>query len=81
MIDIIIVNWNSGDYLKKCINSIFSSNNENYINTTLIIDNNSTDSSLNRIELNKKTKIIKNKVNVGFSKACNQGFRSGYTTF
>ncbi len=75
MIDIIIVNWNSGDYLKKCIDSIFSTNNEDYISTIFIIDNNSTDFSLNKIELNKRIKIICNEANVGFSKACNQGFK------
>jgi len=75
MIDVIIVNWNSGEYLKKCIDSIFLTNNKNYINTIFIIDNNSTDFSLSRIEPDNKIKIIHNKTNVGFSKACNQGFK------
>lgn len=75
MIDIIIVNWNSGDYLKKCVSSIFSGNNENYINTVFVIDNNSTDSSASNIEVNKRIKVIKNKVNIGFSRASNQGFK------
>lgn len=75
MVDIIIINWNSGDYLRKCVESIFSTNSENYINDIIIIDNNSTDSSLEGIEMNRKINVIRNKINKGFSKACNQGFK------
>lgn len=75
MIDIVIVNWNSADFLKKCLNSIFSTNNENYIYNVFVIDNNSKDSSLDNIPVNSRIKIIHNKINVGFSKACNQGFK------
>ena len=81
MIDVIIVNWNSGEYIKKCIDSIFSTNNKNLINTIFIIDNGSTDASLNKVELNKKIKIIRNKTNMGFSKACNQGFKLSTCTY
>lgn len=75
MVDIVIINWNSNDYLEKCINSTFSTRNEYYINTIFVIDNNSTDSSISRIASNRRVRIIKNKVNVGFSKGCNQGFK------
>src|SRR6185437_12163713 len=81
MIDIIIVNWNSGDYLEKCINSLFTTNNILSINKVFIIDNNSKDSSVNKIELNKRIKIIRNKVNTGFSKACNQGFQLSTSSY
>lgn len=75
MVDIVIVNWNSGDYLKKCVDSIFFTNNEKYINTIIIIDNNSTDFSINNINISGKIKVIRNAVNIGFSRACNQGFK------
>ena len=81
MIDIIIVNWNSGEFIKKCIDSIFSTNNETYINTVFIIDNDSTDNSLNKIKRNKRIKIIRNKINIGFSKACNQGFKLSTSSY
>jgi hypothetical protein len=81
MIDVIIVNWNSGEYIKKCIDSIFSTNNKNLINTIFIIDNGSTDASLNKVELNKKIKIIRNKTNMGFSRACNQGFKLSTSSY
>jgi GT2 family glycosyltransferase len=75
MVDIIIVNWNSGDYLEKCINSIFSVNNRTYVKNIFIIDNNSKDSSLERIKLHDKIQIIQNKENLGFARASNQGFK------
>lgn len=74
MIDIAIVNWNSGDYLQQCILSIFSSSNEQFVNKVFIIDNNSTDSSLQKILPTDKILIIRNRENKGFAKAANQGF-------
>ncbi len=75
MTDIVIVNWNSGDYLYKCIQSIFNTLNESLVNKIFIIDNHSSDDSLIKINANQKIEIIKNTNNRGFSKACNQGFR------
>lgn len=75
MIDVVIINWNSGDYLQKCIQSIFSTDNRNFVTKVFIIDNNSSDLSLQKIRLNDKTEIVRNKENRGFAKACNQGFK------
>ena len=76
MTDVVIVNWNSGDYLKKCINSIFTNRkNEKLIGTVFIIDNNSSDPSLQSIPAYDNLVIIKNSENYGFSRACNQGFK------
>ena len=81
MTDIVIVNWNSGDYLNQCINSIFINENINLIGRVFIIDNDSSDTSLQKILPNNKIKVIKNKENVGFAKACNQGFRECTSSF
>jgi N-acetylglucosaminyl-diphospho-decaprenol L-rhamnosyltransferase len=75
MIDVVIVNWNSGNYLKKCIDSLLVANNVKYIQTIFIIDNNSADSSLEIISSHTKIEILKNRENRGFAKACNQGFK------
>lgn len=76
MVDIIVVNWNSGDYLEKCVQSIFSSSSkENLIHKIFIIDNNSIDSSLRNIPVHQKIEMIHNMQNIGFAKACNQGFK------
>ena len=81
MVDIVIVNWNSGGYLATCINSIFSFGNDKYINKLYIIDNNSSDQSLLSIPLHEKIFIIRNPGNNGFAKACNQGFRLCSATY
>lgn len=73
--DIVIVNWNSGDYLFKCIKSIFSKKNDLLIDKVFIIDNNSSDSSLVQLPNHSRLDIIKNSQNLGFAKACNQGFK------
>lgn len=75
MLNIVIVNWNSGDYLQKCIHSIFSTNDEKLVDKIFIIDNNSSDLSAKQIKPNDKIEIIWNKENRGFAKACNQGFK------
>src|SRR6185503_3597661 len=49
--------------------------NECFINKVVIIDNNSSDNSLQKIKPDNKLVIIQNHENKGFSKACNQGFQ------
>jgi len=74
-LSIIIVNWNSDDQLKRCVNSISKAKNEYFVlNEVIIVDNHSEDNSLtllNRMDL--PLRIIENKKNLGFGKACNQG--------
>ena len=75
VLDIIIVNWNSGNFLVKCIQSLFIEKNDLNIGKVFIIDNNSSDNSLDKILQNNKIEIIRNNENKGFAKAANQGFR------
>ncbi len=75
MTDIVIVNWNSGDFLRNCIESVFLNSNGSLIKQVFIVDNNSTDKSLENLAKNEKIVIIRNKENTGFSRACNQGFK------
>jgi GT2 family glycosyltransferase len=81
MLDVVVVNWNSGDYLQKCIQSLFSTNNKNFINKIFIIDNNSEDSSAQKIKPADNIEIIWNKENRGFAKACNQGFKLSNSSY
>ena len=75
MVDIVIVNWNSGHYLKKCVDSVFAANNQQAVQSVIIIDNNSQDDSLKNISASTKIKQVVNADNAGFAKACNQGFK------
>ena len=74
MVDVVIVNWNSGEYLSKCIRSLLSKSNQVFIGQIFIIDNNSSDNSIALLPSHPKILITKNDVNNGFAKACNQGF-------
>jgi len=74
-VDIVIVNWNSGNFLRRCTASVFSPVNEQYLNQLLIIDNHSMDNSLEGLPADQRIHIIYNPENLGFSRACNQGFR------
>ena len=72
-IDIIIVNWNSGEQLHRCLSSI-ATYGANQINKVVIVDNNSSDESLKYIKcFSLPLEIIKNQRNIGFAAACNQG--------
>lgn len=75
VLGIVIVNYNSGDFLKKCVNSIYSIKNIETIVKVVIVDNNSKDQSLN-FTLKENIKIIENKENKGFGHACNQAANS-----
>lgn len=73
-VSIIIVTWNNEDVIKSCHESI--QKNSGNLNTELIIiDNNSSDDTTIICESFKheKSKLIKNKSNIGFTKAVNQG--------
>lgn len=72
-VSIIIVNWNTKDFLNDCLLSIPSgAGGISY--EILIVDNASTDDSINFIENNfPNVKLIKNYANTGFAAACNQG--------
>ena len=74
-VSIIIVSFNTEEVLKKCLDSIY-----HYLpidkTEVIVVDNASADNSVKTIkEKYSKVKIIENNVNVGFSKAVNQGIK------
>lgn len=72
---IVIVNYNTGEYLKKCIDSIFNQKSK-YKYEIYVIDNNSSDSSYTFIHKEyPQIKLILNKENLGFAAANNQALR------
>ena len=77
-VDIIIVNWNAGDQLYHCLNSIAEVNsfhtNQTEISNVIVVDNASIDESLNKInKISLPLQVICNSSNRGFAAACNQG--------
>lgn len=75
MTDIVIVNWNGGDLVKKCIGSVFENSGIGLVNSVIVVDNASTDNSADNLPNDKRLIVIKNTANFGFARACNQGFK------
>jgi GT2 family glycosyltransferase len=78
-LSIIIVNYNTKEFLKKCISSLLYCVSKNVSYEIIVVDNASSDESPTEI-LNLKSqipnlRIILNRKNVGFSKANNQGVK------
>lgn len=76
-LSIIILNYNSRDYLKKCVESIAKSNIGNYQYEVVVVDNCSTDNS---VQLAKQSKVPNTKylilnTNQGFAHGNNQGLK------
>jgi len=83
-LSIIIVNFNTKEVLRKCLASIekLETGNKqslllrNWKLETIVVDNGSTDGSVEAIEARyKDIKILRNKENLGFAKAVNQGIK------
>ena len=74
-ISIVIVSWNVKDKLRENIKSIYKSRG-NFSFEVIVVDNNSLDDSANMVKHTfPDVCLIRNKENLGFSKACNQGIK------
>jgi len=81
-LSVVIINYNSGDYLKKCLESISKSLFDLNLVEIIIIDNASTDNSISLAEfflknssLNLTSKICHLKSNLGFAAGNNRGVK------
>jgi len=72
-LSIVIVTWNSEDWIKRCLTSVFAHTSEVSFEV-IVVDNDSQDTTL-QIALNhfEGIKIIENQDNKGFASAVNQG--------
>jgi hypothetical protein len=72
LVSVVIVNYNSGQYLTACVSSLLNSTYPR--REVIIVDNASNDDSVRRIDaLNSKIMVLKNSVNLGFARAGNIG--------
>jgi len=76
-LSIIILNYNSADYLKKCLESIAKSDIGNYKYEVIVVDNCSTDDSIKLAKTVKSSnfKFLELKDNLGFAHGNNQGLK------
>ncbi len=71
-LSIIIVNWNTKDLLRNCINSVINQTNK-YSYQIFVVDNNSPDNSAQMVSSEfPHVTLIANTINYGFAKANNQ---------
>ena len=74
---IVIVNWNTGNLLKACLQSIFEQSPPGTFEI-IVVDNASADDSCELMQSHfPQVKLISNQVNLGFARANNQGIRYG----
>jgi N-acetylglucosaminyl-diphospho-decaprenol L-rhamnosyltransferase len=74
-VHVVIVNWNTGGYLRTCLDSIARSDLAGVaIARVTVVDNASSDDSARGLGgLSLPLEVIENEHNVGFAAACNQG--------
>src|SRR6185369_8126202 len=80
MIDIVIVNWNGGIHLQKCIKSI-KNYHDGLVGISIVVDNSSSDGSDASVEGDPDFVLIRSGTNLGFGKACNIGAQCGQSEF
>lgn len=73
-ISIIILNYNGGNYLLDCVNSVLRLEKQDNQVFTVVVDNHSTDGSLKLLR-SLPIKIITNHKNLGFAAGNNVGLR------
>lgn len=71
-VGVVILTYNSEDFIEKCLRSVMKSDYSNYI--CIVVDNNSTDKTTDIVQKKfPKVNLIKNRSNVGYAKGNNIG--------
>jgi hypothetical protein len=78
-LDIVIVSWNAGDFLRSCVRSLARAQSSTQARWNIVaVDNASTDGSADGLSADlPQLHLLANPANIGFAAACNQGARAG----
>lgn len=80
-LSIIIVSYNSKQFIEKCLYSLLSSA-PRLAREIIVVDNASSDRSIDLVRSNfPNVKLIINTSNLGYSKACNQGIKEAKSKY
>ena len=71
-ISIVVVNWNAGNQLLACVNSILQ-HAHGLVSQIIVVDNGSIDGSDTSVQDLPNITLIRTGTNLGFGKACNLG--------
>jgi N-acetylglucosaminyl-diphospho-decaprenol L-rhamnosyltransferase len=77
----VIVNYNAGDHLVACVRSVLAdaqSAPETSAVDIVVVDNGSTDGSLDAVRLDGIARVVRSPGNVGYARAANLGIASTY---
>ena len=79
-ISVIVPNWNGIKFIGMCLDSLARSDFDSY--EVIVVDNGSVDGSREMIEGKyPDVRLIKNRENMGFAIACNQGIKAATGTY
>ena len=79
-ISVIVPNWNGIKFIGMCLDSLARSDFDSY--EVIVVDNGSVDGSREMIEGKyPDVRLIKNRENMGFAIACNQGIKEPISAF
>lgn len=76
MIDIVVVNWNSGAQLEECVASV-RAHGDGLVERCVVVDNGSVDGSVDFLDGAQDVDLVRTGANLGFAKACNVGAARG----
>ena len=73
---VVVVNYNAGDYLPRCLGSVFASSGDLSLDV-VVVDNGSRDgSAASAVAAHPRARLIENRSNFGFAAAANIGIRA-----
>jgi N-acetylglucosaminyl-diphospho-decaprenol L-rhamnosyltransferase len=78
---LVVINFDSGDHLRNCITHLCAAAAGIPVQV-VVVDNASTDGSRDGVEaIDPRVTVLDNTLNVGYGRACNQGFKATNAPF
>jgi GT2 family glycosyltransferase len=78
---VVLIAWNSAGYLPRCLESLAAQRIDGGAIRLIAIDNASTDSSARLLEDAHPERLIRNRTNLGFAVAANQGIAASSSDY